>query len=930
MRRAIGIGLLILAPWCASAQTAPQPALGLDVFDAQVRPLLTGKCLSCHAGEKAKGGLDLTRRASALAGGDGGEAVVPGKPADSLLFEKVAAGEMPPKDPLTPDQVAAFRTWIEAGAPYASEPLAARRAGPDWWSLRKVVRPAVPKVADPARWCRTPVDAFVLAKLNEHGLAPAPNADRAALVRRVSFDLTGLPPTPEEVSGFVDDAKPDAYERMVDRLLDSPRYGERWGRHWLDVVRFGESHGYETNSLRPNAWPYRDYVIRAFNRDTPLPRFMLEQLAGDTLADGDWLTQAATGFLVGGTHDTVGNQTIEGQLQQRADDLDDMITATATTFLGLTVNCARCHDHKFDPISQRDYYGLQAVLAGVQHSDRAVPVADESRKRAAVRIAAELALVERRLDAIEPLARPDLDVPGRAMVNPQRNVERFPPVSARGVRITILATNGTIEPCIDEIEVLAADDSARNVALASAGGKASASSEYPNAAIHKIAHLNDGLVGNSNSWISRAASRGWAQVEWPKATAIDRVVWGRDREGKFQDRLATEYYLEVQTEAGRWSDVASSADRPAFRAGRDPQPPGTSKEVEERTALLKRQQELRDQLATMGPTQPVYAGTFMQPGPTNLLRRGDPMQKGDPVAPSALAAVAPPLTIAADAPEAERRRALALWLGDPANPLPARVMVNRVWHYHFGRGLVATPSDFGFNGGLPSHPELLDWLAAEYIGNGFHLKPLHRLIVRSAAYRQASRPDAKKLTVDRENRWLWRMTPRRLEAEAIRDAVLAAGGRLDRRMGGPGYSIWEKNTNYVVVFKPKTELGPEESRRMVYQFKPRSQQDPTFGAFDCPDAALVAPRRNVSTTALQALNLLNSRFLIDQARFFADRLKADAGDDPSRQAERGFLLAFGRAPTNAEHAAAVSLVREHGAATFCRALYNANEFIYVP
>ena len=298
--------------------------------------------------------------------------------------------------------------------------------------------------------------------------------------------------------------------------------------------------------------------------------------------------------------------------------------------------------------------------------------------------------------------------------------------------------------------------------------------------------------------------------------------------------------------------------------------------------------------------------------------------------PATVAAIHPALVLDPQAPEAERRAALARWIADPANPLPARVMVNRVWHYHFGRGIVATPSDFGFNGAAPSHPELLDWLASAYIAGGWRLKPIHRLIVTSAVYRQSSRLDPKAQGIDRDNRLLWRMTPRRLEAESIRDAILAASGRLDTRMGGPGYNIWEPNTNYVAVYKPRAELGPDAFRRMVYQFKPRSQPDPTFGAFDCPDAALVAPRRNVSTTALQALNLLNSRFVIQQATYFAQRLEAEAGPDPARQAERGFRLAFGREPSPSERNAAVALIGSHGSAAFCRALYNANEFVYVP
>jgi hypothetical protein len=882
---------------------------------------------------------------------------VPGQPGESLLVEKVTAGEMPPKGALAKEQVAVLRAWVEAGARYLTEPLAPPRAGADWWSLRPV-RPVLPPLfrGPAAAWVRTPVDLFILAGLQSSGLEPAPPADRATLIRRVTFDLTGLPPTPEAVDAFV--ANPDvlAYEVLVDRLLASPQYGERWGRHWLDVVRFGESQGYETNLPRPSAWPYRDYVIRAFNRDIPFPRFVLEQLAGDTLASGrgaaDWLTQAATGFLVGGTHDIVGNQTVEGMLQQRADDLDDMITATGTTFLGLTIQCARCHDHKFDPILQTDYYGLQAIFAGVNHAEREIAAPDaEGRGREAAALAAELARIERRLDAFEPMAQPGRDELVRPMVNPRRNVERFAAVPARMVRLTILATADGTEPCIDELEVYtepnhdrqgaALDSSAaasapRNVALASAGGRASASSEYPGNPIHKIVHLNDGRYGNGRSWISRVPGRGVVTIAWPEPATIDRVVWSRDREEVYRDRLATQYYLEAALEPGRWQVVGSSLDRQPYRAdaGSGATAAATtglsSQTARELVELVARRSKLRERLSQVGARIKVYAGTFGQPGPTHLLVRGDPTKKGPPVRPSGIAVMRPGLVLDPQASEAERRTALAGWIADPANPLPARVMVNRVWQYHFGRGIVATPSDFGFKGAPPSHPELLDWLAGAYMAGGWRLKPIHRLIVVSSTYRQSSRLDPKAQAVDRDDRLLWRVSPRRLEAEAIRDAILATSGRLDTRMGGPGYNIWEKNTNYVAVYKPRAELGREDYRRMIYQFKPRSQPDPTFGAFDCPDAALVAPRRNVSTTALQALNLLNSRFVVQQAEFFAERLHAEAGSDPARQAVRGFRLAFGRAPAPTEQAAAVTLIGSHGTAAFCRALYNANEFVYIP
>ncbi len=884
----------------------------------RVREVLADRCLACHSPDPRKGDLDLSRRGPALLGGKNGPAVVPGRPDESLLVDMIEAGEMPPGRPLDAGEIAAFRGWIEAGAAYGVEPLLARRAGPDWWSLRPIRPGPVPPAKEPA-WVRNPVDAFILDRLGRDGLGHAPEADRATYIRRVSFDLIGLPPTPEEVEAFVADPAPDAHETLVDRLLASPRHGERWGRHWLDVVRFAESHGYETNALRADAWPYRDYVIRAFNQDTPFPRFVEEQLAGDVLPDADWLARSATGFLVAGSHDVVGNQAPEAALQQRADDLDDMVGATSTAFLGLTVQCARCHDHKFDPITQRDYYGLQAAFAGVAHAGRDIPRDDPATRRQADGVRHELARVDRELDDLEPPARPDRPGVTRPPVDPTRNVERFEPVDARYVRFTITSTADGSAPCLDELEVWSSGADPRNVASADLGGRPSASSALRGYDIHRVEHLNDGRAGNARSWISGEAGRGWAQVELAATTKVDRVVWGRDREGAYRDRTASGYSVEVAVEPGRWRVVAGSGNR-----GEGPRPDRAA-----RDGLVRRRDELRKRLGSLG-TARVYAGTFSQPGPTHILRRGDPTQKLEPVGPSGVESVGPPMALPGDAPEADRRRALSRWIADPANPLPARVMVNRAWHYHFGRGLVATPSDFGFNGDRPSHPELLDWLAAEFRANGGRLKPIHRLIVLSSTYRQSSRPDDRARSIDGDNRRLWRFSPRRLEAEEIRDAILGVAGTLDLAMGGPGYDLWRPNTNYVVVFDPRADLGPETFRRMVYQFKPRSQPDPTFGAFDCPDGGLVAPRRDASTTALQAFNLLNSRFVLDQSGHLAGRLAREVGSDPEEQADRAFRLAFGRAPTDPERSGAAALIREHGAPALGRALFNANEFLHIP
>jgi len=915
------LALAFLPLVAAAAEPVPS-------FEKQVAPLLEARCLKCHNPAKSRGDLDLSTRAALLKGGEAGAVVAPGQTADSPLFDKVRDGKMPPGQALSETEVELLRRWIDAGAPW-SEGMALKppagaekgRAGSDWWSLQPIKRPGVPAVHN-RDWVRTPIDAFVLAALEAKGLSPAPEADRRTLIRRVTFDLTGLPPTPEEIDAFLKDGAPDAYEKLVDRLLARPEYGERWGRHWLDVVRFAESHGYEENTLRPNAWPYRDYVIRAFNDDIPYPRFVREQLAGDAVPGGDFLTRAATGYLVGGPHDLVGNGVPAEQLQQRMNDLADMVSLAGTTFLGLTVGCARCHDHKFDPITQRDFYGMQAVFAGVEHAERPIPSGDAERRRhEAEALHADLTRLDERIDDLEPLAAESGAESKRPPVTPRRNVERFRPLEARFIRFTVAATTDGTQPCIDELEVYGPGAPAQNLALASRGARASASSVYPNNPFHMIEHLIDGKVGNNRSWISREPGKGWARVELPTAVTIDRVVWGRDREQKYADRLASDYRIEVSTDGEKWTAVAGSWDRLPFG-----QPPPAPPEDVRKLLDLRRQTEER--LAALEKPFKAYAGAFRTPDPTFVLKRGDPQQKGEPVGPSGVGAVAPPFAVKPDAAESERRLALADWIGDPENPLPARVMVNRVWHWHFGQGIVRTPSDFGYNGDRPSHPELLDWLASEFRAGGWRLKPLHRLIVLSNAYRQSTRFNEKAAAVDAADRLLWRRAPRRLEAEAIRDAVLQTSGALNATRGGPGYNLWEYS-GYVTVFKPKKALGPDEFRRMVYQFKPRLQQDPTFGVFDCPDATQTAPRRAASTTPLQALNLLNDPFMLDQGERFAARLHEEAGDAVAGQVRRAFRLAFGRDPSDEEEKAAEKLVRAHGLATFCRALFNANEFVFV-
>ncbi|AGA27635.1 DUF1553 domain-containing protein [Singulisphaera acidiphila] len=1079
----------ILLALTATVADLPPAAMGPVDFVRDIQPIFQQACLKCHGPEKQKGGFRLDVKAAALKGGDSDTpSIVPGDSAGSPLIQFVAQIDpdikMPPQGaPLTSEQVGLLRAWIDRGAVWPDSASAqSEDALKTHWAFQPVRRPAVPTIEGGSPTAtRQPIDAFIAAKLAEKRLVLAPEADKRTLVRRLYLVLHGLPPTPEEVAAFVADDRPGAYEELVDRLLDSPRYGERWARHWLDIMAFGETDGFEVNTPRDNAWPYRDYVIRALNADKPYPEFIKDQLVGDATGE-----DAATGFIVAKAALLPGQtgRDIESIRLARQDQLNDMVLNAGSTFLGLTIHCARCHDHKFDPISQRDYYAMTAIFAGVRHGERPLRSADDKeRQLEAKSLKPRIVALETDLAKYEPLASPSIEpkpidprlnqemfpptrakfvrftiqdanlhpsfgliepcldeleifttdetnvalattgakasasgtfpgsnfhrlehvndgkygnerswisdekgrgwilvelpeevrvhriawsrdrqgvyvdrlataytieagpsldamrlvvsrLPLRSAVSPRLTVDRFRPVAAKRLRFTILASN-SIEPCLDELEVFTAGPQPRNVALASAGAKTKASGTYPGSAIHRLEHLNDGRYGNGRSWISNENGRGWVEVEFPETTMIDRVVWARDREEAYADRLATRYRIEVADESGDWTLVATSEDR-------RPYVPGASSYAVESTAgldeaeiktlhaLQEEKRTLEQRVAELTRSAMVYAGIFANPDETFRLSRGDPMQRREPIGPGAIAQLPPKLELPADASERVRRLALANWIADPENPLTARVMVNRLWHYHFGEGLVNTPSDFGRNGARPVNGPLLDWLASEFVARGWSLKAMHRLLVTSATFRQSSRPRAAAIAVDSGTRLLWRYPPRRLEAEAIRDSILAVAGTLDLRMGGPGYSAFAPNTNYVRVYNPKTEYGPADWRRMIYQTKVRMAQDSTFGAFDCPDAGQNQPSRPRSTTPLQALNLFNSEFVAQQAGHLADRLKREAGEDSARQIHLAYRLALGREPDDAETRLCAELVKEQDLATFCRVLLNTNEFLFVP
>jgi mono/diheme cytochrome c family protein len=895
-------------------------------FVREVQPILKEHCYSCHGEEKQKSGLRLDIKAEALKGGEAhAPNIRPGKSAESPLVQFVTGEDedmlMPPKGKrLSGEEVATLRRWIDEGAVWPDGVDASKVADKrDWWSFKPLA------VASKSG----SLDALVGVKLQEKGLAMSPEADRRTLIRRLYFVLHGLPPTPEEVEAFAADSDPRAYEKLVDRLLASPRYGERWARHWLDIIAFGETHGFEVNTPRDNAWPYRDYVINAWNKDTPYPRFILEQLAGDSVG-----VDAATGFIVASAALRPGQigKDEESKAKARQDELADMVSIVGGAFLGLTLHCARCHDHKFDPVSQSDYYGLQAIFAGVRHGERPMAAPGEKPKQAAQSdLLPKLAAATHRLLHFEPLAESGVS---RVPVHAHRNTDRFAPIETRRIRFTILATaeNNRYEPCLDELEVYSVEG--RNVALAGTGVKARASSSRGDSK-HRLEHLNDGRYGNERSWISTTKGTGWVEVEWTNPERIEAVVWGRDRLDKYPDRLAVEYRVEAARADGSWQTVATGADRRPYRDAKqkreEPEPSGVMGEEitqwhEARGAVQALEGQLRASVA--GPM--VYAGTFEEPGPSFRLHRGEAAQPREPVTPGAVSALGASLRLPAATPEQQRRIALAKWLADPANPLPARVLVNRLWQHHFGEGLVATPNDFGRNGAQPTNPALLDWLAAEFIRGGWSIKTMQRLIVTSAAWKQSSAPRPDGLAADAQGRLLWRFPPRRLEAESVRDEILAVSGSLDLRMGGPGFSVFAPNTNYVRVYDPKPEFGPAEWRRMIYVTKVRVAQDATFGSFDCPDAGQSQPVRARSTTALQALSLFNSGFVNQQAEILAARLTREAGDDLAKQTQRAFALTVQRAPTIEEAQVCALLAQEHGLPMLCRVLFNANEFLFLP
>ncbi len=1006
IRRAI---LLVALSFCmipgeaSRGQAADVPAVdAMQHFDREIAPLLSRRCLDCHNPTDQKGSLDLTTATAFRKGGDSGPVVEPGKLEDSPLWLRIDSDEMPPKHPLPAAERQSIKDWIARGATWGTEKIdrfrytSDARAGYDWWSLQPLARPDVPTTPDDDG-SRSPLDRFVRAELSRHDLRPSPEADRRTLIRRLTFDLTGLPPTPEEIAVFVNDAGEGAYERVVDRLLASPQYGVRWARHWLDVVRFGESNGFEYDELRPNAWPYRDWVVHALNEDMPYDEFVRFQLAGDVLRPHDVDAVTATGFLAAGAYDTAGQNQQSAAMRAvvRQDEMEDLVGTVAQTFLGLTVNCARCHDHKFDPIRQTEYYSLVSALSGTRQSDRDLAGLTLGDKRAAdlakaeaqrKQILSDIAAIEQPArDAalaklksnpveLQPLASWDFRQDhARQTAGWEVKLSGAAALSSAGLELSDDTSFGTTGSQQRTLRAKTLEVWVQLANVAQSGGAAIGIQTFDGGTFDAIVFgerdPRQWMAGSENY----VRTQGFRAPEETEAIAAPvRLCLTYAEDGTIAAYRNGQPYGQpyrggdpITFAAAKWQvvfglrhapagpgkmlagtieranlyDRALSADEIA--TGLDQAVTGKMIREQLGPELQSRYDALQTELAHVGATinvlQPpqVYAIKSQQPEPTRLLARGNPAQPTEVVAPGgvgSLGQLPADFGLTSDAPEGERRRRLAEWVTDPRNAIFPRVMANRLWHYHFGVGLVDTPNDFGFNGGRPANQQLLDWLASEFIASGYRLKAMHRLIVTSAAYRQNSQGNESAAKIDADNRLLWRHSPQRLEAEAVRDSMLYVAGVLDMSLDGPGFYELKASIapgTRAILYAPDDPTRAIVKRRTLYRVWARSGRSALLDVLDCPDPSTTSPRRAVTTTPLQALSLLNNAFVLHVVEKFADRIAREAGTEPERQVERAYRLAFGRSPSADELAAATGVVREHGVGVLARAIFNSNEFVYV-
>ena len=785
------IGLISLYFIEDARAVKPVSSEQIEFFESEVRPLLARRCLECHGAEKQEGELRLDSFAAILQGGESGDAtIVPGHPSESPLLEAVRyeSYEMPPEQPLSKKEIAVFVKWIEMGAPWPGDhQTKILRKDSDriseedrqWWAYQPLGKPNVPKL-DEDTWSKNEVDRFIWRRRHQEGLSPAPEADRATLIRRLSFDLTGLPPTPSEVRSFVADPSPQAYESLVDRLLESSRYGERQARHWLDLVRYADSDGYRIDHYRPQAWRYRDYVIRSFNEDKPYDRFVQEQIAGDELFPNDPQAIIATGYLRHWIYE-YNNRDARGQWTTILNDITD---TTGDVFLGMGMRCAQCHDHKFDPILQKDYYRLQSFFAGLIPRDDLLAITDAEREE----YDQQLAIWEKKTSVIR--------TPIDAIESPYRE---------RAERKAVIRFPEDIQACYDK----------------------------------------------------------------PKAERTP-----------LESQLADLVHRQVLFDYSRLDRDFSSEDK-------------------EQVFALRKELSAHDTLKPK-PLPHVLAATDLGPeaSPVRIPGHG-----GDPIEPAFPTVFAEPIPVIPPMPSSTGRRStLARWLTQPENPMTSRVIVNRIWQNHFGQGLAANASDFGRLGNEPTHPELLDWLAVEFVENDWQFKHLHRLIVNSATYRQSTQHHEFKTgsLKDPQNHLYWRASTKRLDAEQIRDSLLSVSGQLNLKEGGPG-------------------VNTDVARRTIYTRYMRNVRDPLLDVFDLPQFFSSESSRNTTTTPVQSLLLINNPQTLQLASRLADRVTKQTTSDNPRTKETNslsnhekidaaFWLAFGRSPTDEDRREALGFL----------------------
>jgi mono/diheme cytochrome c family protein len=963
-------------------------------FAGEVLPIFEAHCFECHGPEKQKSDFRLDLRSAALRGGGNGIAIVSGKPEESPLIAHVEApddeeGAMPPRknggDRLSGEEIAILREWIEAGASWP-DALAGEDERVRHWAWQPLRESGGENRA---------IDDFVREKLAAAGLAMSPEADRRTLIRRLSFDLHGLPPSPEAIEDFVKDSDPNAYEKLVDAMLDSPHFGERYARHWLDIAHYADTHGFERDKRRDTAWRYRDYVIDAFHSDKPYDRFLKEQIAGDILWPDDRAAAIATGFLAAGPWDFVGQVETKSPVLRRSArslDLDDMATQVMTATMGMTVNCARCHDHKLDPISQEEYYRFRAVFAGVKREERVISEAalaayEEGKKALGKRLdEADFAIAKLEgagidlADAVGGGNGLGTGTVGNGLDSRSGKVQtrKFGAISN-----AVANQFKTVDfEFIDGVFVPNGEDGKAEVPVSSTGLTVSG---LPTTSVAVWDMIRNGPVSSTHSteldgidFTAKGRSLLGLHANAGITFDLGAIREATGRKGmRFTARLGY-FGAEGGNKADAWvlvdgnivvehqglkrEDGLKSIDLPLPEGARfltlvstdggngyghdqvgfgDPKlksdPPRELSDGDrgKLTEWRGRKAEIEEEIRILGEPPKFYGVVAEKEMPeVRKQRRGNPEAEfGDPVAPGAFATLTmlDPDLGGHDSAEGDRRRALAEWITHPQNPLPARVIANRLWHWHFGQGIVDTPSDFGLGGGEPSHSELLDWLALELKRNDWSLKSIHRLVLMSAAYRQESRysDEAPGVAVDAGNRLLWRQNPRRIEAEAIRDSVLFVSGKLNPERGGPGFEDFRYTEAYAPIYEYVTADEPKLWRRSIYRYIVRTTPDQFLTTLDCPDPANLTPKRLTTTTPLQSLALYNNDFMLRQARYFAERVEKEGGGESEAQIARAFALAFGRPPSESEMKFSASFVQSQGLFALCRTLLNANEFVYV-